>query len=327
MRNYDNEDRGLRSFIPGFPGGRIAKYTAGILVATGLVGASTLYNVGEGQRAVVLTGGQVTAVTGPGWHSRVPLYQSYSKYDAGKLSELQLKGLNIYYSPDAEAHTGPATINDTATANAQQYTVHDIAVRFTTNPEHTKLLHGRYQSSHAIESFVRDQIAESYKSVIRKIDPLKINTKRDVVGPETRELAQKRIDAIVGVPGAIKIDSVIFVDFHFEKGVAAAFEKANGERASIQAANYAKERQAVQVESERLAGEAQGARALAVAKANAEVIRLEGEALAKNPSVLQLRWIDAWKDGAHVPQVVTGNGPGSPFIFQLPTTGPRAAVQ
>lgn len=73
---------------------------------------------------------------------------------------------------------------------------------------------------------------------------------------------------------------------------------------------------AMRVENELRITEADAKKTVAKAKADAEATRLQGEALAKNPSVLQQMWIDKW-DGA-LPSVVTGN---SGVMMNIPAPG------
>ena len=64
-------------------------------------------------------------------------------------------------------------------------------------------------------------------------------------------------------------------------------------------------------EADKLVAEAQGKAdaQLAIAKANAQAINVEGDALRNNPSVIELRKIEKW-DG-HLPQIV---GATTPFV-------------
>ena len=64
-------------------------------------------------------------------------------------------------------------------------------------------------------------------------------------------------------------------------------------------------------EAEKLVAESQGKAdaQLAIARANAQAINLEGDALRNNPNVIELRKIEKW-DG-QLPQIV---GAATPFI-------------
>src|SRR5690606_22135702 len=121
---------------------------------------------------------------------------------------------------------------------------------------------------------------------------------------------QQTIDKELGVEGAIDIHSVVFKDFRFESGVKTAFERANEERANIQAEQYRFEQESIKVDTATKEGEAAGARLLAEAKKKAEALEVEGKAIRENPEVLTIRQIEAWKDGgSKVPQtLIIGGG-------------------
>ena len=79
-------------------------------------------------------------------------------------------------------------------------------------------------------------------------------------------------------------------------------------------------------EAEKVAATAKGA-ADAVregAKGKADALKIEGQAQAEynarvsaslTPVLIQQQWIEAWKGGAHVPQVMGG---GQGFLLQMP---------
>lgn len=81
--------------------------------------------------------------------------------------------------------------------------------------------------------------------------------------------------------------------------------------ASQLTAQIEQEIQQSKAEATKLVTESQGKAdaQLAIAKANALAINLEGEALRNNPNVLELRKLERW-DG-HLPQIVGGS---TPFI-------------
>lgn len=300
---------------------------AGGLTALFLTVAATgIYKVPEGTATIETWGGAISDVSQPGFHYAVPLIQSTHPYNTTKVFEVPLEGLNIYYSPDEIERDetdvegeGPAT-EDVASDNAQQYTIHTANIRVSIDPEITEVLHRKYQSMDAIQRLVRDRGTEAYKAVVRKIDPLKINAQRELIGPNAKAILQAAIDEEVGQEGAIKIESVVFLDFNFESGVEQAFEAANKERAGVQAEQYKLEKEGIRVQTAAKEGEADAAREKAAALGRAEAIRSEGAALRENPEVLNLRAIEAWKSGgAQVPGTLVvpdGNG-ATEFLLPL----------
>ena len=81
--------------------------------------------------------------------------------------------------------------------------------------------------------------------------------------------------------------------------------------ASQLTAQREQEIQQSKAEAEKLVAEAQGKAdsQLAIAKANAQAINIEGDALRNNPSVIELRKIEKWN--GELPQIV---GSTTPFV-------------
>jgi|AVFP01.1.fsa_nt_gi regulator of protease activity HflC (stomatin/prohibitin superfamily) len=285
--------------------------TALAVLAFVIYAALGIYTVPEGHNAVETFGGRITGTVGPGFHHVFPVIEGRTTYNTTKVFEIPLRNLEIYYSPDEkppEAYVATAngkSIAEIRDNNAQQYTVHQAVIRASTNPEYTQDLHRKYQSMASIARLVSDRGVQAYKDAVRQIDPLKINSQRSIIGTKTKDKLQRTIDEEVGIPEAIHVESVVFLDFNFERGVAAKFEEANQARAGIQAEEFARQKAKISVEKQRLEGQAQAAREAAAAQGRADAIRIEGQALAANPAIIELRKIEAWKHGgAQVPQTL-----------------------
>lgn len=301
----------------------------------------SLSSVGEGQVGIKLTGGQMDDAVNSGWTHVIPIYQGFKIYDADNTTTIELVGQQVYYSPDSSTNE-EKTQADSLSDNSQQYTNHDFTIRFQLDPRAVPALHRRFGSMDAINKLVRDAGIEAYKAVVRKIDPLKINTQREAIGPDVAKLMEaavsKELGSLVVIDGygktvidektggplviqtPIKLSSVRFLDFKFPDGVENAFETANAARAGVQRAEFERRAAEISVETQRLAGEAEGAKALAKATAEATAISVQGKALAANPRVIELRAIEAWKDGgSQVPKTYVSGGPnGSGIVPFLP---------
>ncbi|MDD9900496.1 MAG: SPFH domain-containing protein [Alphaproteobacteria bacterium] len=319
------------------PSRKMARLAGAFALALGATGC---YQTGEGETTLELSGGKVTEENGPGWHALVPIMDSTVTYPTGSVIEVPLTGLEVYYSPDvtatapaeektdaaenAEADTTTAAQDNStgestdaeeintqniADANAQQYTTHKATIRATVNKEHVTAIHGKYHSVEKIQRLLVDMGTEAYKSVVRKIDPLKINTKRDEIGIEATALLQKKLDRETGIPNSIIVSSVAFVDFDFEAGVKSSFETANEERAGIQAEQYKRQKAQIRIQTQSMEGQADAARIIAAAEGRAQAAEKEGQQLRKYPEVLQIRAIEAWeKGGSKVPATYVNSG-------------------
>jgi prohibitin 2 len=146
------------------------------------------------------------------------------------------------------------------------------------------------------------KILDALKAETAKYEAAEIIANRDKIRSETFKAAQERLQNFVEVQD-LSIVNVAFSD-DYEKAIEA-------KQVAQQRAEQAKyELQQAQVEADK---------SVATAKGEAEAIQIRGDALAKNPGVLQLELVNKW-DG-HSPEtlVTSGLGGGVPAIV-LPVT-------
>ena len=60
--------------------------------------------------------------------------------------------------------------------------------------------------------------------------------------------------------------------------------------------------------------------AIEQAEGEAKALQIKGQSIASNPKIIELEWIQAWKQGgSQVPSVITGNG-GQMFMMNIDKT-------
>jgi prohibitin 2 len=139
------------------------------------------------------------------------------------------------------------------------------------------------------------KILDALKAETAKYDAAEIIANRDKIRSEALKAAQQRLSNFVDV------QDLSIVNVAFSADYAKAIEAKQVAQQRAEQAKY--ELQQAQVEAEKK---------VASAKGEAEAISIRGDALAKNPAVIELELINKW-DGKSPETLVTsgGNGAGS----------------
>jgi regulator of protease activity HflC (stomatin/prohibitin superfamily) len=144
------------------------------------------------------------------------------------------------------------------------------------------------------------KILDALKAETAKYDAAEIIANRDKIRSETFKAATQRLQGFVDVQD-FSIVNVTFSD-DYEHAIEA-------KQVAQQRAEQAKyELQQAEVEAEKQ---------VATAKGEAEAIQIRGDALAKNPQVIQLELINKW-DGKSPETLVTGGANGGVPSIVLP---------
>jgi prohibitin 2 len=141
------------------------------------------------------------------------------------------------------------------------------------------------------------KILDALKAETAKYEAAEIIANRDKIRSETFKAAQERLQGFVDVQD-FSIVNVTFSD---------DYEKA------IEAKQVAQQR-AEQAKYELEQAEVEAQKSVASAKGEAEAIQIRGDALAKNPAVIQLELINKW-DGKSPETLVTSGAGGVPAII------------
>jgi prohibitin 2 len=143
------------------------------------------------------------------------------------------------------------------------------------------------------------KILDALKAETAKYEAAQIIANRDKIRSEALKAAQERLKGFVEV-GDLSIVNVAFSD---------DYEKA------IEAKQVAQQR-AEQAKYELQQAEVEADKKVAQAKGEAEAIQIKGDALAKNPAVIELELINKW-DGKAPDSLVSNGGGATSIILPL----------
>lgn len=271
------------------------------LIFGGLIGLFVLslfggsfYTVDEGERAVVVSQGKISSISGPGFHWKMPFID-----DAHSIS-VRTQAIEF---PDEPVYTA-----DRQTANVS------FSVNYAAVPADKEVttIYREFQTLEGLESrILKRQIREQIKNVFGTFTA-------DTAIRERGRLNNEVIKAIANLgDGLVKIEGVNIEGINFSDAVEAAAEQRAQAEMSVQTEKQKNEREKVLAETQVIQAKAQADSQLALAKAKAEGVRLQGEAeaaaikaksdaLAQSPNLVELTKAEKW-DGALPQQFVPGS--------------------
>jgi len=266
-----------------FPSSPILKHRGlGIgLVVLALLVLSTFfgswYTVGSDQRALLFTNGRIVGVEDAGLHFKTPFSQSVTKVD-----------IRTQHA-DSPAPAGTYDLQAVDT---------NVSVNFHFDSTKLPDIYKRTGLDVAA-NIVEPRIQETVKAVVAQYNAEELLKRRELVREKIVELLRGKLAAY-----DLILEDIQITDFKFDPSFTKAIEdkQVAEQQALTEKNNLAK----VQVIAQQAVAKAQGQADsnLAIAKANAQAIDVQGEALRANPMYLELRRIERW-DGAY-PRVVTG---------------------
>jgi regulator of protease activity HflC (stomatin/prohibitin superfamily) len=148
------------------------------------------------------------------------------------------------------------------------------------------------------------KILDSLKAETAKYDASEIIGNRVQIRNEAMKAAQDRLS------GFVEVQDLSIVNVTFSQDYAQAIEAKQVAQQRAEQAQY--ELQQAQVEAEKK---------VATAKGDAEAIQIKGDALAKNPAVIELEMINKWDGKA--PETLVSNGSSGPSSIILPIEAPK----
>jgi len=114
----------------------------------------------------------------------------------------------------------------------------------------------------------------------------------------------------------IRLDRVILVDTDAGVAIEEAIAREAAAKKDAETAYHLREKAEAEGEAKKIQAALEADAAILRAQGEAEALRLVAEALAQNPNLIDLKWIEKW-DG----EVPTVNGGGSGMILDLSTLG------
>jgi len=261
-----------------------------LMIAVGILLLVFILNpirtVDAGFRGVLLTGGGYSGTLGEGYNLIIPIVQQVIPIEV-RTALYQVKA-------------------DSASADLQQVET-DIALNYHILPSMAGDVYQKTGEDYKVK-IIEPAIQEAVKASTAKYTAEQLITKRELVKQSIDEGIVARLQ-----PFNIIVDQVNIVNFAFSDQFNSAIEsKVTAEQNALTAQRNLEK---VKFESQQLVviAQAQADSKLAVAKAEAQSIQLQGEALRNNPQVSQLRAVEKW-DGKLPVNMYGGNGNVVPFV-------------
>ena len=264
-------------------------FGASALIAYGVF--TSYYTVGAGERAIVLTWGAVSDVTGPGLHFKIPYIQTIRRVNVQTNSfEWSATRPMESYSKDQQ----PAKLSVKVTYHIMS-DVDSI----------TKLYSQYRDEDNFKQSVLFPRTYEGVKTVFGQFNAVAAIQERARLNSEVEASVRKLANGPVVIEG-VQIQDITFSD---------DYENAVEERMKAQvevdriAMNLERERK--QAEIKIVQAHAEQERLVSIGRGQAEAINLRGKALRDNPELVALTAAEKW-DGKLPTTMVPGSA--VPFI-------------
>ena len=305
-------DTGLKIFIA---------FIALILLIA--AGSGSFFTVDAGEKAVVLTFGEISRTADPGLHIKIPFVQTVKKFNVrvqkatfgrgeGALAEQPVLSAYSFDQQIIESYRLSITWSYDADKIDQVYKYFGTGV--SDNIFHTVISPVVQQST----------ILGQYTAVTIVQDRAKLD----------HSIAQIMEEQLKEYP--VKILSIQLEDVNFSKNYESIIEQTAQKKQEVETARN--ELQKVQIESQKqvaqaeaenkaikLQADAEAYRITVQAKAEADAIKLKGDALRNNKELVDLTIAEKW-DGS-VPQTVVASGEGGSSVVPLLNIGKSGSAQ
>lgn len=235
----------------------IFKIVAGLFVLIVLINIFSFFIViNPGERGILLQLGTVQGLYEPGLHFQLPI-------------------VNNVVVIDVRTQKSEDTVD--AASKDLQYIEGTIALNYHADPANVDKLYQQVGTEFA-DRIISPAIQESVKSVTAQFTAEELITKRPAVKEELLVKLRERLDNYY-----IVVDDVSIVNFNFS-------EEFNN---SIEAKQTAVQN-ALKAENDLKRIEIEAKQKIETAKAEAESIRIQGEALKENAGLVQLKMVEKW---------------------------------
>ena len=245
------------------------KLLGGLILIVLLVNIFSFFVVvNPGERGVLLQLGTVKAVYEPGLHFQFPLVNNVVVMD---VRTQKTESVVDSASKDLQAIDGTVALN---------YHIEPLSV---------DKLYQEVGLEYALR-IINPAIQESVKASTAKFTAEELITKRQAVKEDMRKSLEDRLSVYY-----IKVDDLSIVNFSFSEEFNRSIEaKQTAEQNALKAGNDLKR---IQIEAQQ---------SIESAKAQAESIRIQGEALKQTPGLVQLKMVEKWN--GQLPMYAGGEG-------------------
>lgn len=246
----------------------------GIIIVLNIFSFFTVVNPGE--RGILLQLGTVQGVYAPGLHFQMPI-------------------VNSVVIMDVQTQKSQDTVN--AASKDLQGIEATVALNYHTDPVAVDKIYQEIGLDYA-SRIIDPAIQESVKEVTAQYTAEELITKRADVKTNILKSLEERLKGY-----NVLVDDVSIVNFNFSEEFNASIEaKQTAVQNALKAENDLKR---IQIEAQQK---------IETAKADAESIRIQGEALKQNAGLVQLKMVEKWN--GQLPYYMGGGEP----LIQLPAT-------
>lgn len=268
-----------------------------VFVFTLFILGGSFYTVDEGERGVVVSQGQVTGVSQPGFHWKMSFITDVHKISARTQA--------------VEFQNEPVYTADRQTANVS------FSVNYAAIPTEKEIIsiYREFQTLEGLESrIIKRQVREQIKNVFGRFTA-------DTAIRERGRLNTEVSAAILNIGDRlIKVEGVNIENIDFSDAVEAAAEDRAKAEMLVQTEKQKLEREKVLAQIAVTQAQAKADSQLATAKANAEAVRLNGQAeadaikaksdaLASSPNLVELTKAERWNGAFPTTMVPNGTLP------------------
>ena len=294
-------DTGLKIFIA---------FVAVILLIA--AGTGSFYTVDAGEKAVVLTFGEISSTADAGLHFKLPFIQTVKKFNVrvqkatfgrgeGALANQPVLSAYSYDQQIIESYRLSITWSYDADKIDQVYKYFGTGV-----------------SDNIFHTVISPVVQQSTKTILGQYTAVTIVQDRAKLDHSIAQVMEQQLKEY-----PVKILSIQLEDVNFSKNYESIIEQTAQKKQEVETARN--ELQKVQIESQKqvaqaeaenkaikLQADAEAYRITVQAKAEADAIRLKGDALRSNRELVDLTIAEKW-DGS-VPRTVVARGHGSSVV-------------
>lgn len=265
-----------------------------VILILASVALGSIAIVGAGQRGVLLTWGKVEErILGEGINTITPFMNQV-----------------VIVSVQTQKYSAKAS---SASSDLQIVTT-EVTLNYHLLPTNVNKIYQQLTLAYE-ERVIAPAIQESVKASTAKFTAEELITKRQLIKDSIENVLKERL-ANYG----IVVESVYITDFAFGTDFTQAIEaKVTAQQLALKAENDLKR---IQIEAQQAIATANGTAVarLTIATAEAQAIKLQGEALKTNPEILTLRYLERWNGLLPQYLLITGDSQGTNgFILNLPT--------
>lgn len=254
----------------------------GLCVLAGLAGFfGAFYTIDAGEKGVILRNGAITGTAGPGFHWKIPFIDDVVEVSTRTFTLPYEK--EPFYSKDQQAATA------------------DVSITFAAQPDAVSRIYEQYGSLDAVaQRIITPRVKKEFKEVMGQFNAATAIQERERMGIEVAK-------AIIGDGNnVILIESVQVENIDFSDAYEGAIETRMLAEVSIQTESQNVEKERKLAEIKVVQAQAVADAALAQKTADAEGIRLVGEAeasainakgraLKDNPGLTELIAVERWQ--------------------------------